>query len=67
MWFSLVLGWFMTRFVLALASWRVMTPIGLMLRLSGKDVLDEHIDKRTPSYWKKHDPPGDRRQYRKQF
>lgn len=34
-------------------------PIGLLFRLRGKDVLDQEIDKKTSSYWKKRtDRPG---------
>ena len=29
----------------------VLTPLGLVLRLAGRDPLRLHLDRRTPSYW----------------
>jgi hypothetical protein len=28
-----------------------MTPLGLLLRLRGKDLLDEKMDRKAASYW----------------
>lgn len=64
---AFMLGWTMTRILLTLAYWVVMAPMGLFLRLSGRDVLDARIDKTAASYWKKHEPVVDRGQYNKQF
>jgi hypothetical protein len=69
LWMSLaaVMGWFMTRLILLTAFAFLMTPIGLLLRLMGKDLLNEKLDRAGATYWKKHEPVGDRGQYRKQF
>jgi hypothetical protein len=69
LWMALatVMGWFMTRLILLTAFTILMTPIGLLLRLMGKDLLNEKIDRDAATYWKKHEPVGDRGQYRKQF
>ena len=64
---AFTLGWITTRTILVLAYWIIMTPMGLLMRISGKDVLDERIDRSATSYWKKHEPVPDRRQYNKQF
>lgn len=51
--FAFVLGWINTRLILGLFFYCVMTPVGLVLRLMGKDLLDEKIDRGAQSYWKK--------------
>lgn len=64
---AIIMGWFMTRMVLVTAFSLIMTPMGRLLKLMGKDLLDEHIQKDTPTYWKKHDAAGSLEQYKKQF
>ena len=49
--FSAVIGFFMSRLILALLFYGVMTPIGLLMKLFGKDILDQRILKEETSYW----------------
>lgn len=51
-WMSLavVLGWFMSRLLLGVVFYLAVTPIGLIMRLVGKDVLDLKMRDRD-SYW----------------
>ena len=51
-WLSLaiVLGFFVSRILLTLLFYLVITPIGLVMRLLGKDLLDKKIGDRD-SYW----------------
>ncbi|MFA5146651.1 MAG: SxtJ family membrane protein [Candidatus Omnitrophota bacterium] len=66
--FSVVIGFFMSRLVLALLFYGVVTPIGLLMRLTGKDILDERIDRGKGSYWQDRPPAAkDRASYEKQF
>ncbi len=51
--FAFVLGWINTRILLGLMFFLVFTPIGLVLRLMGKDLLDRKIDRSAKSYWVK--------------
>ena len=55
--FSIVLGFVMSRVVLAIVFYAVMTPIGLATKVFGKDILDERIDRKEVSYWKKRSGP----------
>jgi len=48
-----VLSWINTRLILCLIFYLVFMPIGLVLRLCGKDLLDRKIQKESNSYWKK--------------
>lgn len=56
---AVVMGFVMTRVILTLVYFFVLTPIGLLLRLFGKDLLDRKLDPEAPSYWKKKDYPDD--------
>lgn len=47
-----VIGFFMSRVVLAILFYCVVTPIGIVMKLFGKDILDERISKSCPSYWR---------------
>ena len=49
--FSIILGWFMTRVILSLLFYIVITSIGLTLRLFGKEFLKLSWDKSETSYW----------------
>jgi len=46
-----VIGDAVTWFLLVLAFYIVITPIGLLMRIMGKDPLDKIIDKKIESYW----------------
>jgi len=48
---GLVLGFFVSRIILSIIFFGVITPIGLLMKLFGKDILDERIDKSRASYW----------------
>ncbi|VAX18789.1 hypothetical protein MNBD_NITROSPINAE04-2486 [hydrothermal vent metagenome] len=65
--FAMALAWFNTRLLLAMVFYLVITPIGVAMRLFGKDVLDAKIDREAPTHWKKRKPHGDPASYEKQF
>ena len=50
--FSVVIGFFMSRVVLAALFYGVMTPLGLLTKCLGKDILDRRISKDRVSYWR---------------
>ena len=51
--FAFALAWVNTRLILGLFFFLVLTPIGLAMRLAGKDILDKRIDRSARSYWVK--------------
>lgn len=69
-WMSLaiLMGWVMTRVLLSVLFFLILTPIGWILRLTGKDLLDQKLEPKKESYWKIRPQatrtPGD---YEKQF
>ena len=54
--FAVVMGFVMTRVILSIMFFLVFTPIGLIARLLGKDLLDQRIDKNASSYWIERSP-----------
>jgi hypothetical protein len=65
---SLVLGYFTSRLILCILYYCVLTPIGLIIRLSGKDLLDRQWDREASSYWiKKERQSLDKEQYKKLY
>ncbi len=66
--FAFVLGWVNTRILLGAFFYLVLTPIGLVLRLAGKDLLDRRIDRSAPTYWtRRQSEPFDRSRYERLF
>jgi hypothetical protein len=49
--FAFVLGWINTRVLLGLFFYGVVTPIGVAMRLFGKDLLDQKINRSAATYW----------------
>jgi len=52
---AILLGWVMTRVILAILFYLAITPIGLIAKVVRKDFLDLKIDKSHESYWVKRD------------
>ena len=49
--FSVVVGFFMSRVILCILFYAVLTPMGLITKLLRKDILDQSIQKEKNSYW----------------
>jgi hypothetical protein len=65
---AILLGWVMTRVILCVLFYLVVTPIGAVSRLCGKDFLALKFDRDARSYWVPKDSAvGDRSRYEKQF
>jgi hypothetical protein len=68
MWMGLALavGYLMTPVLLALFYYGVVTPIGLLARITGRDRL--HLRRRSvATYWADAAPPQPRERYERQF
>tara|TARA_B100000886_G_C20395550_1_gene480213 strand:+ start:1021 stop:1434 length:414 start_codon:yes stop_codon:yes gene_type:complete len=66
--FAIILGWFMTRIILSLLFYLILTPIGLTLRILGKELLNLKKQDSQESYWEYRDSILEQNQdYRKQF
>jgi hypothetical protein len=65
-----LLGWVMSRIILSVTFYLVVTPMGLVARLFGKRFLDTRFDKGAGSYWqvrKQEDDEPIQTKYEEQF
>ncbi|MBI4691120.1 MAG: hypothetical protein HY754_12780 [Nitrospirae bacterium] len=65
--FALMLGRIMTHIILTITFFVIITPVTIILRISGKDLLNERINKGSETYWIKHEVINDKDRYKKQF
>jgi hypothetical protein len=56
--FGLLLGKIISPIVLGVLFFVVFTPIGLLMRMFGRDILGRSFDKSATSYWVIRSPPG---------
>jgi hypothetical protein len=64
---TLPIGWVMSFIMLAIFYFLILTPLGLVFRLTGRDPLHRKFDSRTESYWLKRQPPDTIDRYYHQF
>lgn len=66
--FSRVSGWVVTRLILIVLFYTILTPIGIVGRLLGKHFLDVKMDASRGSYWIATQPKAREREiYERQF
>ncbi len=53
---ALFLGWIVSRIILTIFYFMVLTPIALLARIKGKQFLQLQPDPNTKSYWIRKDP-----------
>lgn len=61
------LGWVTSRLILAIAFYMVFCPIGLVMRLIGRDRMRRRFDREAATYWEPKTPPDDPAGYLRQF
>ena len=65
---SIILSWIMTRVILSVLFYLVVTPTRLLAKLLGKQFLDLKIDKNASSYWiSKKELKLNKADYKRQF
>jgi len=66
--FAVILGWFMTRLILIILFYFILTPIGLVGKLFGHNYLGNNFNSSTKSYWNLIDSKSEINQdFEKQF
>jgi FtsH-binding integral membrane protein len=66
--FALIMGWVMTRVVLTLVYYLVLTPIGLLGRVFGEQFLHLKRSKDSDTYWvRRTGPAREKGDYERQF
>ena len=67
-WFGIVMGYVMTRVILTIFYFVVLTPFGVVRRLLGKDSLERSLDGSATTWWRERDgEPPPRERYERQF
>ena len=61
------MGWVMTRVILTVLFYLVVTPVGLLGRFCGKNFLDVKLDSSAESYWIPTKGEPERSDYEQQF
>jgi uncharacterized membrane protein len=64
---ALLIGWVMTRVILTLVFFLIVTPIGLLQRLVGQRSVDLHFRTGASSYWQPREKSFAPADYRNQF
>ena len=65
---SFILSWINTRLILIIIFYLIFLPLGLIIKLCGKDLLERKIDRSKSSYWKQKEKPiFDKSNYERQF
>ncbi len=65
--FAILLGWLMSRLILLLLYYLILSPIGLISRLIGKSFLELKIDLSKKSYWNSIENKKSTKDYERQF
>jgi hypothetical protein len=61
------IGWVVSRLLLVGVYYGLLTPLALVLRLLGRDVLRCHLDPAAATYWQPRPAAPERRRYLRQF
>ena len=65
---AIILGWFMSRVILTILFYLIVTPIGFLLKIFGKDLLKLKSDSSLSSYWDEREKKaGEKIDYERQF
>ncbi len=64
---SYPVGFVVSHAVLAITYFAVLTPIGLLTRLAGRDPLRHRRDRGAKTYWRRREPPSSVDRYYRQF
>jgi Saxitoxin biosynthesis operon protein SxtJ len=60
-------GWTISHVILGITYFLVLTPIGLIMRMMGRDPMQRALDRSAKTYWIKHETPTDAFRYFQQF
>jgi hypothetical protein len=61
------IGWTISHLVLAMTYYLVITPVGLLLRMTGRDPMERTLDRQAQTYWRRHQQITDPARYFRQF
>ena len=66
-WIAHKIGWFNTRLLLGILFYTIFTPIGILMRLLGKDSMKRKLEPNRESYWLPYERKFELANYEKEF
>lgn len=61
------IGWVVSHVILGVTYYLILTPIGLIMRLCGRDPMQRKLDPDATTYWEKREPVTNSQRYFKQY
>lgn len=61
------IGWVVTHVVMTFIFYVVVSPVGIIMRLTGRDPMERAFDRNAKTYWKPRRAPSDSSRYFRQF
>ena len=61
------IGWLISHLLMGLIYYGLITPMGLVMRLCGRDAMGRRFDPGRDSYWIPHEMPKDKKRYFRQY
>ncbi len=61
------IGWVVSHAIFLFVFYFVVTPIGLLMRLAGRDALERKLDRTASTYWQPYQQETSRARYLRQF
>jgi hypothetical protein len=61
------IGWTVSHLLMGVVYYLIITPIGVIMRASGRDPLSRRFDRTVQSYWTPHAPVRDVGRYFRQY
>jgi hypothetical protein len=61
------IGWVVSHVLLAIVFYGILTPLGLIMRLTGRDPLHRQFDRTANTYWTRWKPPANKARYFRQY
>lgn len=61
------IGWIVSHLLLGVIFYGIVTPIGFLLRLCGRDPLQRKFDPQAKTYWVPHETTTNTRRYFRQY
>ena len=63
---AMPIGWVLSHAMMVAVFYGVVTPVGLLMRMMGRDPMTREFDQAAATYWVEHQQPGDQKRYFKQ-
>jgi hypothetical protein len=67
MYIAFPIGWTISHILLLITYYLVFTPVGLIMRLTGRDPMNRRFEPDARTYWVEHNPGAEASRYFRQY